>query len=217
MTQTTQRLSAESIRESFKSYLLEHGHKPENMHLFSRYMECEEAEIYGFYGSFDAIARDIWKSMMIATLQEVRQDPSYENSGAKDRLLTFYYSHLEFLKKSRSFILLNYVMRKPVIGCPDVLKEYKEEFVHFAKEVVNQGIEEGDITEIAYLSNQYHTALWVQLLYVLNYWIKDESADFEKTDTIVEKAVRASFDFAGGGSFASIVDFGKHIFQDRQS
>lgn len=216
MTETAQKLSVDSIRALFKQYMLEHGHKPENMHLFAKYMNCEEIDIYSYFGSFDAIVRDIWRTMMADTLDEVRQDPSFEASGAKDKLLTFYFSHLENLKRNRSFILLSYALRKPLAGYPDALKQYREEFSAFAREIVSQGIEEGDIADITYLSDQYYNALWIQLLFVLNYWIKDESPDFEKTDAIVEKAVKASFDFAGGHSFSSIIDFGKHIFQNRQ-
>ena len=51
------------------------------------------------------------------------------------------------------------------------------------------------------------------LHFVLMFWIKDESAEFEKTDEAIEKSVNLAFDLMGKGVVDNVFEFGKFLYQ----
>jgi len=55
----------------------------------------------------------------------------------------------------------------------------------------------------------------LQLLFVIGFWIKDDSIAFEKTDAAIEKAVNLSFDLMGKGPLDAMLDFGKFLYQNK--
>ena len=93
------------------------------------------------------------------------------------------------------------------------LTNFKREFEKFVKDILTQGIGEKEVIERKYISDKYPFGFWLQLLFVINYWIKDESQDFEQTDAAIEKAVNLSFKLIGENTLDSIIDFGKFILQ----
>ena len=60
-------------------------------------------------------------------------------------------------------------------------------------------------------------ASWLQFLSIFNFWMKDESKNFEKTDIFIEKSVKASFDLAYNIPTQSIIDFGKFLWKEQMN
>ena len=56
-------------------------------------------------------------------------------------------------------------------------------------------------------------AFWQQMLFVLGFFAKDDTVDFERTDAAVEKAVTLSFDLVGRNTLDSAVDFVRFLVQ----
>ena len=56
----------------------------------------------------------------------------------------------------------------------------------------------------------------MQLLYILDFWVKDLSRGFESTDTAIEKSVNTSFDLMGKSVVDSVLDFAKFAYQNRR-
>jgi len=65
------------------------------------------------------------------------------------------------------------------------------------------------------IGNKYGEGLWIQALFVLQFWTKDESIGFEKTDAAIEKAVNVSFDLMGKSPIDSVLDFAKFLYQNK--
>jgi hypothetical protein len=68
------------------------------------------------------------------------------------------------------------------------------------------------VKERKYVSDQYVHGFWLQALFVLQYWVKDDSERFEMTDAAIEKAVNLSFQLISSNTLDSILDFGKFVF-----
>jgi hypothetical protein len=98
---------------------------------------------------------------------------------------------------------------------PKQLEGYKKSFMTFAMEIVVEGIEKEEIKERQYISERYDKAFWLQLAFVVNYWIGDSSKDFEQSDAAVEKAVNLSFQLLGDSTLDSVVDFAKFLWQSK--
>jgi hypothetical protein len=67
------------------------------------------------------------------------------------------------------------------------------------------------------LSDNYDSLFWYQFMFLLDFWRKDGSTDFERTDEAIEKSVNLSFDLIEKNALDSAFDFGKFIFQNARS
>ena len=68
-------------------------------------------------------------------------------------------------------------------------------------------------SELAYLDQPSNVhGFWLQALFVLKYWLDDNSNQFEMTDAAIEKAVNLSFQLIKSNTLDSLLDFGKFIF-----
>ena len=56
---------------------------------------------------------------------------------------------------------------------------------------------------------------WMQLLFLLKYWMDDNSPKFERTDVAIEKSVNVIFDVFDSTPLESLLDFGKFLFKER--
>ena len=56
---------------------------------------------------------------------------------------------------------------------------------------------------------------WIQFMFLLKFWIDDNSAEFEKTDVAIEKSVNTIFDVFDNTPLEQVIDFGKFLFKER--
>jgi len=56
---------------------------------------------------------------------------------------------------------------------------------------------------------------WIQLAFLLKFWMEDTSTGFEKTDMAIEKSVRTVFDLFDSTPFDSVIDFGKFLWKEK--
>ena len=54
----------------------------------------------------------------------------------------------------------------------------------------------------------------MQFGFILNFWAKDSSAGFEKTDEAIEKGVNVTFDLFEKSALDSILDYGKFMMNN---
>jgi hypothetical protein len=53
------------------------------------------------------------------------------------------------------------------------------------------------------------------LLFVTDFWLKDKSPGFEKTDEAIERSLNLAFDLMGKSPLDSMLEFGKFLFQNK--
>lgn len=207
--------TAEGITDAYVKYLLTEGHPPASIFAFADMNGMAESDFYKFYSSFEALEEALWTGMMLKTLMSVRADDNYAGFSAREKLLSFYYIHLEVLKERRSFVSMQWPKFKMQVRTPKQLEGYKAAFIQYAKDIVVEGIEKEEIKERKYISERYDKAFWLQLTFVVNFWTSDKSKDFEQSDAAVEKAVNLSFQLLGDSTLDSVVDFAKFLWQSK--
>ncbi len=207
--------TAETIQKSYINYLLEEGEQPKTIYAFAKILGMEEAEFYNFYSSFEAIERGVWDGYMQRTLDALKNDTAFEDFSVREKLLAFFYTHLEILREQRSYVAMRLPeLRKPQ-STPYWLKGYRKNFEAFAQELISEGIYKKEIKERPMLTDRYRAAMWLQLLFVLDFWAKDKSAGFEQTDAAIEKAVNFGFQLLGESALDSAIDLAKFLWQSR--
>ena len=208
----------EKLKEAYMDYLLEHGQPPPSVYQFMKMQKKKEVEFYEYFNSFTSLEKEIWKGFAEETLTRIQSDAVYMEYSVREKLLAFYYTMIEVLKNNRSYVLLR-VNQLPAPGrrspSAEVFSRLRETFLEYANELIAEGKEIGEIVNRPVIGNRYDEGLWRQLQFVIQFWVKDDSQNFERTDEAIEKAVNLSFDIMGRGPIDAAVDFAKFLYQQR--
>ncbi|WP_026897830.1 TetR family transcriptional regulator C-terminal domain-containing protein [Daejeonella oryzae] len=206
--------TAEELKNAYIDYVLTQGDKPKSVYVFAKENNLTEEEFYNFFGSFEGIEESIWTDLTGKVLFEVQTQEIWEQYSAREKALAFFYGLIELLKSRRSFVLYSLNNSPKSFGTPPVLKGAKKVFEHFAVNIIQQGIESGELADRRFFSDKYKDALWVQFGFILNFWAKDNSAGFEKTDEAIEKGITVTFDLFEKSPLDSLIDYGKFMMNN---
>jgi len=204
------------IVDGFRLYVLEHGQTPPSVYQFARTINIQEKDFYEYFTSFGALKAAIWEETFDSTLEHLHAQDIYPGYSAREKLLAFFFTWIEELKKNRSYLLALYdrTERKSKLPPPEV-EQFKEKFKEYAKLILAEGEETEEVAKRPWITNHYREGLWLQVWFIFQFWIKDTSTSFEKTDAAIEKSVHLAFDLMGKNAVDSIVDFGKFLFQNK--
>ncbi len=206
-------IQAEIIRK-FKEYWLEHGENPKSVYQFAKWLDMEEASFYDYFNAFSAIDKSIWHGYFTTTSQRIESDENYASFSSREKLLAFYFTLFEELQQDRSYLLVRYETLKMPTNQLKFLEDFKRSFKDFVKILVAEAYQTEEIKDRPYISSRYDEAIWLQCIFLLNFWIKDDSKAFENTDAAIEKSVNLSFELMGKSTLDSIIDFGKFLYHN---
>jgi len=204
----------QKIQTAYIDYVLSEGKKPASVFSFAKKNKFAEEEFYKYFGSFDTIDSAIWADLFSETIKEVKAQEVWSEYSVREKALSFYYSFFELLKAKRSFVTYSMAQFKKGIQTPAQLKESKQVFEDFSISLIQEGLESGEISDRKFISDRYKDALWMQVAFLLNFWIKDYSAGFEKTDEAIEKGVNVTFDLFQRTPIDNLLDYGKFLAQN---
>ncbi len=209
------KLTASALTSAYKEYTVTHGQPPVSVFLFTKELGHSEAEFYEFFGSFEALEKQLWNEYIAAVIEAVRADEAYNEYSVRERLLSFYFALFEHLKQDRSFITHSLRLEKNLPGGLTNYRPARETFISFVQELISDGISAGEIEQRPIISDRYKDGLWFQFVFLVGFWLKDDSARFEKTDAAIEKSVNLAFELMASGPLDQLVDFTKFIWQNR--
>ena len=202
------------VMAAYVDYYLTHGERPASVYAFCKQNKWSENDFYNMFSSFDAIEGQVWGDLIIKTVATIQKNEAYPDYSVNEKLLAFYYTLIEVMKQNRSFILATHSNREKHEIKPRFLKEVRKEFKAYINDLIKEGLENEELKKRPYLSDKYDEALWIQFLFVLHFWIKDDSKEFEQTDAAIEKAVKLSSELMREGPLDSFIDMAKFIFQN---
>jgi hypothetical protein len=203
--------TSESIQKAYIDYVLTQGEQPKSVYLFAKKNKMAEEEFYKFFGSFNAIEQNIWAGIATKTLTEINGQEVWGQYSSREKALSFFYSFFELLKSSRSFAVYSVKKQPRGFATPMVFERLKEHFENFADEIIKEGLESSELSDRKFFSKKYKDALWVQFVFVLNFWINDNSTGFEKTDEAIEKGVNVTFDLFQRSPIDNLFEYGKFL------
>ncbi len=205
---------ASKITAAYIDYILTKGRKPTSVYEFISKLKIEEQEFYNHFNSFEVLEKNIWSGFVQTTLDTLSVSEEYNSYPVKEKLLTFYYTLVEVLKKNRSYILVSSEHGAEMLR-NNILSKIREVYKEYVTQLMADGTESGEVVKRPYIADKYPEGFWLQLLFVIRFWIKDDSQGFEKTDAAIEKAVKLSFDLIGPGAVDSLFDMAKFLYQNK--
>ncbi len=204
------------IIESYREHVLANGQEPVSVHSFCNDLGIEEQEFYEYFNNFDQVADAFWTQLFEEVRNALEAGEEYSLFSTRDKLLTFYYGFFERLRQHRSYFIISY--DDGFFGLSPQsrsLHQLKRSFKDWVADLVMEGIHREEISSRSRLTETYSSLFWYQFMFLMNFWKKDRSRGFEKTDAAIEKAVNLSFDLIEKNALDSAFDFGKFMFQNR--
>ncbi len=206
--------TVEEIQNAYIDYVLTKGMKPASVYVFAKENNISEEDFYNLYSSFEGIEDSVWTGLCKRAMTEVQNQEIWEQYSSREKTLAFFYALIELLKSKRSFVLYSLKQSGQTIGTPSILKGVKILFEGFASGLIEQGVESGELANRRFLTSKYKDALWIQFGVILNFWVKDNSPGFEKTDEAIEKGINVTFDLFGKSPLDSLFDYGKFMMNN---
>lgn len=204
----------EKIFNAYSTAVLEHEKEPKSVYLFCKELGVSEADFYQHFGSLSHVKEQIFCQFFDNAYGLISKVKDYATQSPKEKLLNFYFTFFEVLMLNRSYVLFVLADTGVNLQKLGVLKGLRNAF----KEFVSGLIEEGNAVKQSRFSKHpevfFSEGAWVQLLFLLKFWMDDDSPSFEKTDMAIEKSVRIVFDVFDNTPIDSIVDFGKFLWKE---
>lgn len=208
------KVSADQIADSYIDYVLTNNKPPNSVYVFSKSLDIPETEFYNYFASFEAIESAAWEALASETITLSSTQDIWSQYSAREKMLSFFYSYIELLKSRRSFIVYSLKHYCNKLSTPSVLSSTRILFEEFSEQVIQEGLETGELADRKLFTKRYKDALWIQFKFILNFWIEDNSAEFEKTDEAIEKGINVTFDLFQRSPIDNLFEYGKFLTQN---
>lgn len=204
------------IIEAYIDYVLTEGHRPPSVYAFAKANKMKEESFYDHFSSFDALEAGIWNADVVNAIEKSKSQEVWKGYSVREKLLSFFFTYVEILKTHRSFVVHSMQAAGPSRGfnVATPLKGVKQIFQEFCTELVGEGLETNELKDRKRLNDRYKDAMWAQFMFILNFWVKDSSAGFEKTDEAIEKGVNVTFDLIARNPIDNLIDYGKFLVKN---
>ncbi len=204
-------VSLEQIREAYIDYVLTHNEPPKSVYDFAKKLGITEADFYNYFASFVAIEKSVWAILTIEAVEKIKEQEIWAQYSSREKILSFFYSYIELLKTKRSFIIYTLKKHEKRLSAPEILSAAKPIFENFAEDVIHDGLDSGELAQRKFFTRRYKDGLWMQFLFIINFWAEDDSNDFEKTDEAIEKGINVAFDLFQRSPIDNLFEYGKFL------
>lgn len=202
-------ITSSDFVEAYMNHLLTHREAPHSVFSFCTELNTEENNFYAYFGSFEGLRKAIYTEFHTQTIHLLEQSEDFKKFDPQNKLLTYYYTIFDNLAANRSYVYKDLIQQNNRLQTLKVLQGLKKHFTKYVRHLdiptlsnvpsVVEDIQQKSIEEVA----------WIQFLTVLKFWLNDDSPKFEKTDVMIEKSIKASFDLINTQPVESVIDFGK--------
>ena len=205
----------QKIFEYYIQTVLEHEKEPTSVYRFCKNLKIEEADFYKLFASLEHLKGQIFLEFFNNTISLIQKEKGYVSKSPQEKLLSFYFTFFEVLLLNRSYVLFALRGGKSPMDKMTILKSLRTAFKAFSTVLIQDGnaLKQSRISQ--HPEAIFSEGAWIQLLFLLKFWIDDSSSDFEKTDMAIEKSVRTVFDLFDSTPFDSVIDFGKFLWKER--
>lgn len=204
------------IVSEYVKYCLKHGQAPATVYQLCEHLNMQESEFYSHFGSLEKVEESVLVTRWHSVAEKFAQDEQFASYGLTEKMLTLHFAFIESLRDIRSYLLWKFQDWKNPMDQVKGLMALREAFQKTVKPLLDMASAQGEIPDRNVVSKLNVEALGMNLAFVMHFWLKDDSADFERTDACIEKSVQLTMDFVGRNAVDKLFDFGKFLIQGFQ-
>jgi hypothetical protein len=204
------------IVSEYVKYCLKSGHAPANVFLFCETLNLTESEFYNHFSSLEKVEEYVLVSRWETIAANFAADEQFASYSITEKMLTLHFAFIESVREIRSYLLWKYQDWKNPMDQIKGLMGLRSAFQATVSPLLDAASISGEVPDRKVISKLNVDALGMNLAFVLHFWLKDDSADFERTDACIEKSVQLTMDFVGRNAVDKLFDLGKFLFQGFQ-
>ena len=209
--------NADKLIAIYMDYVLENEKTPKSVYKFAKDNEMTEQDFYKHFGSFEGLRKAIWEKFFENSMEVMEKSKEYASFSNREKLLTFFYTFFEVLTANRSYVLYTLNEHSQPLKNLDQLKSLRKNIKNYAKTLIQERNKEKSLKLFQQSEMIFSEGVWVQFLFLLKFWMDDNSAAFESTDVAIEKSVNTIFDVFDNTPLERVVDFGKFLWKERMA
>lgn len=213
----TKVLDREKLIDLYMEYVLENETTPKTVYKFCKANDIKEEEFYNFFGSFEALQKGIWSRFFDHTLEVIEKSEEFKSFSSREKMLTFYFTFFEVLTANRSYVLFILKHYDRQLRNLEQLKELRKKVKNFASEIIRENNEEQQSKILKRSDSVFSEGAWIQLLFLVKFWMDDNSPQFESTDVAIEKSVNTVFDLFDTTTLERVLDLGKFLWKEKMA
>jgi len=208
-------ITEEKIFELYGDYILNHGERPKNIYIFAKDNEFEEIDFYNHFSSFEQIEKLMLVNLFNKSVELASEVNSSDEMTSKEKLLNVYFIFFENMTMNRSLVLM--ILGNDKLRAAKISNQLKETHRNFIKTL---DFNDWEIIEKSkdHIKNFHEKAreeaLWLHLVSAIEFWKKDTSPSFEKTDIYIEKTIDTGFELMDNEPLRKVLDLGKFLFKE---
>lgn len=209
-------ITEEKIFELYGDYILNHGERPKNIYRFAKDNEFEEKDFYDYFSSFEQIEKSMLVNLFNKSVELATKVNSSDQITSKEKLLNVYFIFFENMTMNRSLVLM--ILGNNKLHSAKIFSHLKEAHRQFIKtldfndwEIIQKA--KDDVKNFHEKARE--EALWIHLVSAIDFWKKDTSPSFEKTDIFIEKTIDTVFELMDNEPLRKVVDLGKFLFKEK--
>lgn len=209
-------ITEDKIFELYGDYILNHGERPKNIYRFAKDNEFEEKDFYNYFSSFEQIEKLMLVNLFDKSVKLASEVNSSDEITSKEKLLNVYFIFFENMTMNRSLVLM--ILGNDKLHSAKISNQLKETHRHFIKtidfndwEIIQKS--KDDVRNFHEKARE--DAFWLHLVSAIEFWKKDTSPAFEKTDIFIEKTIDTGFELMDNEPLRKVVDLGKFLFKEK--
>ncbi|NCT18950.1 MAG: heat-shock protein [Flavobacteriaceae bacterium CG_4_8_14_3_um_filter_34_10] len=211
------KITQQYVIDMYINYVLDQEQAPKSVYKFARDNGFSEAEFYQFFGSFDGLKAAIWTTFFEMTMDLAHKNKNYESNTNQEKMLTFFFTFFELLTANRSYVLFTLKEHTEILKNMQQLSGLRKKIKVFATDLIENKNDEKQLKILKQPAIIFSEGAWLQTIFILKFWMDDNSPAFEKTDLVIEKSVRAIFEVFATSPIESVIDFGKFLWKEKMA
>jgi hypothetical protein len=210
-------ITENQIISLYMNDVLMQNNQPLNVYSFCKKNNIDEADFYSFFGSLDAIRHTIWVKFFENAVHTIEKEDSYSGYSNKNKLLALYFTLFEILTLNRSYVMYTLQENKSTLKNLKQLKQLRNHFKDFIIGIIETQASKTATKASKITKPVFAEGAWVQFLFILKFWLDDNSKGFEKTDIVIEKSVNTVVDLLDTKPLENLLDLGKFLWKESRS
>jgi hypothetical protein len=210
-------LDRSSLVSAYMDYVLEHEKKPPSIYSFCKHKNFKESDFYNFFGNIEALEKGIWEDFFKHTMSALKNNEDFNTANSREKMLGFFFSFFELLTLNRSYVVYVLKAHQTTMNNLEPLKGLRKHFKSFTTDLIDLDNSSKASKLTQFPPSVFSEAAWIQLLFTIKFWMEDGSANFEKTDVLIEKSINTVFEVFDNTPLEQVFDLGKFLFKERMA
>jgi hypothetical protein len=204
--------TAETMLAAYVQHILQEGKEPQSVFRFCTDQGISEDQFYRLFSGFPAMETAFWKHQFDQVAKLLSESPEFKGYAVREKIAAFFFTWIEQARSNRSFVLLRARdWMKPLNRDPGKAA-LEEKVKSWMADRIREGMETGEIQHRPIVDSGYNRLLSLQFFFVFDFWIRDQSPDFEDTDALIEKSMQVVFDLLQQNTLDKTVDLARFLW-----